>query len=78
MQKTIPLLIAYLLKCPSHISTVYRLCCSLQLPVDVILLNIREGSQRLHASRRVFDTLQREGITTAVIHHITFKEGTPR
>lgn len=49
-----------------------------QLPVDVILLNVREGSQRLHASRRVFETLVRENITTSVIHHITFAEGTPR
>ena len=46
--------------------------------MDVILLNIREPKQRLHASRRVFETLNREGITTAVIHHIAFPEGTPR
>ena len=49
-----------------------------QLPVDIILLNVREGSQRLHASRRVFETMAREGMTTSVIHHITFEKGTPR
>lgn len=59
----------------------YNMYCfthSLQLPVEVILLNVKETSQRLHASRRVFETLQREGITTAVVHHITFPEGTHR
>eukprot|EP00200_Dunaliella_tertiolecta_P003897 CAMPEP_0202345932 /NCGR_PEP_ID=MMETSP1126-20121109/4947_1 /ASSEMBLY_ACC=CAM_ASM_000457 /TAXON_ID=3047 /ORGANISM="Dunaliella tertiolecta, Strain CCMP1320" /LENGTH=729 /DNA_ID=CAMNT_0048937283 /DNA_START=35 /DNA_END=2224 /DNA_ORIENTATION=+ len=49
-----------------------------QLSADVVLLNVREGTQRFHASRRVFETLQREGINTPVVHHISFPEGTPR
>lgn len=44
----------------------------------VALLATKDGVSRLHSSRRVFDVLKRHGITTPVIHRITFPAGTVR
>jgi hypothetical protein len=44
----------------------------------VVLLNIKQGVSRLHASRHVFEHIQREGITAPVVHHITFPAGAVR
>eukprot|EP00197_Chlamydomonas_leiostraca_P002013 CAMPEP_0202857216 /NCGR_PEP_ID=MMETSP1391-20130828/243_1 /ASSEMBLY_ACC=CAM_ASM_000867 /TAXON_ID=1034604 /ORGANISM="Chlamydomonas leiostraca, Strain SAG 11-49" /LENGTH=714 /DNA_ID=CAMNT_0049535995 /DNA_START=93 /DNA_END=2237 /DNA_ORIENTATION=- len=49
-----------------------------QLSPVVVLLNIKDGMSRIHASRRVFETIQREAITVPVIHHIRFPKGTIR
>jgi (E)-4-hydroxy-3-methylbut-2-enyl-diphosphate synthase len=38
----------------------------------VALLNTAASESRLHASRRVFDTLKRAGVETPVIHHREF------
>ena len=35
------------------------------------LLNIKEGVSRVHASRRIFELLQRQNNDLAVIHHRT-------
>lgn len=35
------------------------------------LLNIKEGVSRVHASRRIFELLQRQNNDIAVIHHRT-------
>lgn len=44
----------------------------------VVLLNIKDGVSRLHASRRVFDVLKRHEITTPVVHCMRFPAGTVR
>lgn len=38
----------------------------------VVLLNVKEGVSRVHASRRVFEAVQQNAVTTPVIHHIRF------
>lgn len=49
-----------------------------QLAPAVVLLSIKDGVSRVHASRRVFETLQRESIPLPVVHHIRFPAGTLR
>lgn len=44
----------------------------LQIAPVVVLLSIKDGVSRIHASRRVFEAIQSNAITTPVIHHITF------
>ncbi|KAG2452668.1 hypothetical protein HYH02_002901 [Chlamydomonas schloesseri] len=44
----------------------------------VALLATADGVSRLHSSRRVFDALKRHGITTPVVHRISFPAGTVR
>lgn len=48
------------------------------LDAIVVLLNIADGVSRVHASRRVFEVLKREDITTPVVHHVRFSPDTPR
>lgn len=48
------------------------------LGADVVLLNIKDGVSRVHASRRVFEVLQRNTISVPVIHHIRFPAGASR
>ncbi len=40
-----------------------------------VLLNIQDGVSRIHSSRRVFDVIKKNGITTPVLHHIRFAAG---
>ncbi len=49
-----------------------------QLSPVVVLLNTKDGLSRIHASRRVFELIKREGITTPVIHHIRFPASASR
>jgi len=44
----------------------------------VVLLNVKDGVSRIHASRRVFEILKRSEITTPVIHHIRFPASASR
>lgn len=44
----------------------------------MVLLRVSPGVSRLHASRRVFESLQSSGTDIPVIHHITFADGTDR
>ena len=38
----------------------------------VVLLNTAQGTSRIHASRRVFELLNRCEVTTPVVHYIKF------
>lgn len=42
------------------------------------LLKTAPGVSRVHASRRVFEALQQQGVDIPVIHHIAFSDGTDR
>lgn len=44
----------------------------------MVLLNIAEGTSRVHASRRIFDLMRSNGDDTPVIHHRIFPAGTSR
>lgn len=44
----------------------------------VVLLNIKDGVSRIHASRRVFELVKTNGITTPIIHHIRFPPSSSR
>ena len=44
----------------------------------VVLLNVKDGVSRIHSSRRVFEILKRNEITTPVIHHIRFPASASR
>jgi (E)-4-hydroxy-3-methylbut-2-enyl-diphosphate synthase len=44
----------------------------------VALLNVADGTSRVHASRRVFQALKDAGVTIPVVHHIRFGEGAVR
>ena len=48
------------------------------LGAEMALLKTAPGVSRVHASRRVFEVLQREGVAVPVIHHIAFPDGTGR
>lgn len=39
---------------------------------------LQDGVSRIHASRRVFDSLKRHGSQLAVLHHIRFKDTADR
>lgn len=41
----------------------------------MVLLNIAEGTSRVHASRRIFDLMRSNGDDTPVIHHRIFPAG---
>jgi len=48
------------------------------LDAVVVLLNIKDGMSRVHASRRVFDVIKQNEITVPVVHHIRFGAGASR
>ncbi len=49
-----------------------------QISPVVALLSVKEGVSRLHASRRVFDVIQRNNITVPVVHHARYHAGAIR
>lgn len=49
-----------------------------KLGAAVALLNVADGTSRVHASRRVFEALKAAGSKLPVVHHIRFGEGSVR
>jgi (E)-4-hydroxy-3-methylbut-2-enyl-diphosphate synthase len=49
-----------------------------ELDAAMVLLRTAPGLSRVHASRRVFEVLQRENIDVPVVHHVTFPDGAVR
>lgn len=50
----------------------------MQVSPLVVLLDIAEGVSRVHASRRIFELLQRHNIKHPVLHHLRFPVGASR
>ena len=46
--------------------------------IDVVLLDVKEGLSRLHASRRLFALLRREASELSVVHHLRVPQGTKK
>jgi (E)-4-hydroxy-3-methylbut-2-enyl-diphosphate synthase len=46
--------------------------------IDVVLLDVKEGLSRLHASRRLFALLRREASELSVVHHLRVARGTKK
>merc|ERR1719201_1439237 len=46
--------------------------------IDVVLLDVKEGLSRLHASRRLFALLRREASELSVVHHLRVAQGTKK
>ncbi len=46
--------------------------------IDVVLLDVKEGLSRLHASRRLFALLRREASELSVVHHLRVPRGTKK
>lgn len=44
----------------------------------VALLKVAPGVSRVHASRRVFETLEKRDVGIPVIHHLAFPDGSVR
>ncbi|KIZ04819.1 hypothetical protein MNEG_3143 [Monoraphidium neglectum] len=55
-----------------------QLAAASTLGAVVALLNVADGTSRVHASRRVFQALKDAGVTIPVVHHIRFGEGAVR
>ena len=49
--------------------------CMQDVDAVMVLLNIAEGTSRVHASRRVFEHLHRQQNDIPVIHHRVFPAG---
>jgi len=54
------------------------ICSLAQMSPMVVFLDITAGVSRVHASRRVFELLQRHNINHPVLHHLRFAAGTTR
>ena len=56
---------------------IYFFICMQEVDAVMVLLNIAEGTSRVHAGRRVFEHLHRQQNDIPVIHHRVFPAGGP-